>query len=148
MTQVDFLLTGGTVVTMDAEWRVFDPGAVAVQGAEIIAVGPADQIRATYDAGEVWECREQVILPGLINTHTHVPMSLLRGLADDLRLDVWLYGYMLPVEARFVNPEFCRLGALLSCAEFIRGGVTCFVDMYYHENEIAWAAVEAGLRGV
>ncbi len=148
MTQVDFLLTGGTVVTMDAEWRVFDPGAVAVRGSEIVAVGPPEQIRATYDAGEVWECKEQVILPGLINTHTHVPMSLLRGLADDLRLDVWLYGYMLPVESRFVNPEFCRLGALLSCAEFIRGGVTCFVDMYYYENEIAWAAVEAGMRGV
>jgi 5-methylthioadenosine/S-adenosylhomocysteine deaminase len=148
MTQVDYLLTGGTVVTMDTEWRVFDPGAVAVQGSEIVAVGSPEHVRAAYDAGEVWECKEQVILPGLINTHTHVPMSLLRGLADDLRLDVWLYGYMLPVESRFVNPEFCRLGALLSCAEFIRGGVTCFVDMYYYENEIAWAAVEAGMRGV
>jgi 5-methylthioadenosine/S-adenosylhomocysteine deaminase len=148
MTQVDLLLTGGTVVTMDGEWRVFDPGAVAVQGNEIVAVGPADQIDAAYPADDVWDCQAQVVLPGLINAHTHVPMSLLRGLADDLRLDVWLYGYMLPVETQFVNPAFSRLGALLACAEFIRGGITTFVDMYYYEDEIAWAAVEAGMRGV
>jgi 5-methylthioadenosine/S-adenosylhomocysteine deaminase len=148
MTQVDVLLTGGTVVTMDDEWRVFDPGAVAVLGSQIVAVGPADSVQAGHVASETWDCRGQVVLPGLINAHTHVPMSLLRGLADDLRLDVWLYGYMLPVETRFVNPAFSRLGALLSCAEFIRGGVTTFVDMYYYEDEIAWAAVEAGLRGV
>ena len=148
MSQVDVLLTGGTVVTMDGHWRVFDPGAVAVRGSEIVAVGPLDVVQGGYTAGEVWDCRGQVVLPGLINAHTHVPMSLLRGLADDLRLDVWLYGYMLPVESRFVNPAFSRLGTLLSCAEFIRGGVTTFVDMYYYEDEIAWAAVEAGMRGV
>ena len=148
MDSVDYLLTGGTVVTMDRRWNVYAPGAVAVRGCEIVAVGPAGAIEGAYAAQETWDCANQVILPGLINAHTHLPMSLLRGLADDLRLDVWLYGYMLPVEARFVNPEFSRLGALLACAEFIRGGVTCFADMYYFENEVAWAAVEAGLRGV
>ena len=148
MDPVDILLTGGTVVTMDDQWNIYEPGAVAVRGREIVAVGPADELAAAYTADETWHCADQVILPGLINGHTHVPMSLLRGLADDLRLDVWLYGYMLPVEARFVNPEFSRLGALLSCAEFIRGGVTCFADMYYFENEVAWAAVQAGLRAV
>jgi len=148
MDSVDFLITGGTVVTMDRQWNIYDPGAVAVRGREIVAVGPADEVSRAYTAQETWQCTDQVILPGLINGHTHAPMSLLRGLADDLRLDVWLYGYMLPVEARFVNPEFSRLGALLSCAEFIRGGVTSFVDMYYYENEVAWSAVEAGLRGV
>lgn len=148
MDRTDFLLTGGTVVTMDSEWRVFDPGAVAVSGQEIVAVGPANELKAAHDAAEVWDCTDQVIIPGLVNAHTHMPMSLLRGLADDLRLDVWLHGYILPIESRFVNPGFCRLGTLLSCAELIRGGVTCFADMYYFEDEIAWAAAEVGLRGV
>lgn len=148
MKQVDYLLTGGAVVTMDSEWHVFDPGAVAVCGKDIVAVGPAKEIGAAYTAPETWDCTNRVIIPGLINTHTHMPMSLLRGLSDDLRLDVWLHGYILPTETRFVNPEFCRLGALFSCAELIRGGVTTFADMYYYEDEIAWATVEAGLRGV
>jgi 5-methylthioadenosine/S-adenosylhomocysteine deaminase len=148
MAQVDWMLTAGTVVTMDDQSRVFEPGAVAIRGHDIVAVGPEDAIKAGYKAADTWACPEQVIMPGLINTHTHAPMSLLRGLADDLRLDVWLHGYILPTEARFVNPEFSRLGALLSCAEFIRGGVTCFADMYYFEDDIAWAVAGAGLRAM
>lgn len=146
--EVDFLLLDGTVVTMDDQWRVYDPGGIAIQQSSIVAVGRAEELRTMYSARETWDCTDQVIIPGLVNAHTHMPMSLLRGLADDLRLDVWLYGYILPVEERFVNPEFCRLGTLLSCAEFIRGGITCFADMYYFEDEVAWAAVEAGMRGV
>jgi len=148
MTQVDLLWIGGSVVTMDPQRHVFNPGAVAIRGNQIVQVGPAKELEHTIQAGETWHCDSQVIMPGLVNTHTHVPMSLLRGLADDLRLDVWLYGYILPVEGQFVNPEFCRLGTLLSCAEFIRGGITCYADMYYFEDEIAWATVEAGVRGV
>src|SRR5205085_12119935 len=81
----------------------------------------------------------------LINAHTHVPMTLLRGLADDLRLDVWLMGYMMPVEREFVNADFVRLGTQLGCAEMIRSGVTCFADMYYFEEAIAEATAEAGM---
>lgn len=87
-------------------------------------------------------------MPGLINCHTHVPMTLLRGLADDLRLDVWLYGYMLPVERKFVSPEFVALGTKLACAEMIRSGVTCVNDMYYFEDDIAQAVAGAGMRAV
>jgi len=148
MDKVDRLLLGGTVVTMDASYQVFAPGAVAIQGNRIVAVGPQEDVKAAYEAEEVWDCRDQVIIPGLVNAHTHMPMSLLRGLADDLRLDVWLYGYILPVEKQFVNPEFCYLGTLLSCAEMIRSGITCYADMYYFEEEIAWATVEAGMRAV
>lgn len=148
MEQVNLLLTGGTVVTMDKHNTVLERGAVAIAGNTIVAVGPADEVAKTCTAQEVWDCTDQVIIPGLVNTHTHVPMTLLRGLADDLRLDVWLHGYILPTESKFVNPEFCRLGTLLACAEFIRGGVTTFADMYYFEDEIAWATVEAGLRGI
>ena len=123
MDKVDLLLLGGTVITMNASYDVFAPGAVAIQGNHIVAVGPQEDLQARFEATESWDCHDQVIIPGLINTHTHMPMSLLRGLADDLRLDVWLYGYILPVEKQFVNPEFCYLGTLLSCAEMIRGGV-------------------------
>ncbi len=94
------------------------------------------------------DCGGKVLMPGLVNAHTHVPMTLLRGLADDLRLDVWLLGYMWPVEREFVSPEFCRLGTLLACAEFIRSGVTAFADMYFFEDDVAQATAEAGPRGV
>ena len=87
-------------------------------------------------------------MPGLVNAHTHVPMTLLRGLADDLRLDVWLMGYMMPTEREFVKPEFCRLGTRLGCAEMIRSGVTSFADMYYFEEAVAEATADAGMRGV
>ena len=155
LPRVDIVLMGGTVVTMNEAGEVFRPGAVAIGGGEIVAVGPADEVAARCGVGEdvpggpeVVDCAGQVIIPGLVNAHTHAPMSLLRGLADDLRLDVWLYGYMLPVEREFVGPEFCHWGTLLSCAEMIRSGVTCFADMYYFEDEVAEAAEEAGLRAV
>ena len=94
------------------------------------------------------DCGGKILMPGLVNAHTHVPMTLLRGLADDLRLDVWLMGYMMPVEREFVSPDFCRLGSLIACAELIRSGVTSFADMYYFEEDVAKATVQAGLRGV
>lgn len=148
MEQVTLLLTATTVVTMDEDRRLLSPGAVAVRGNEIVAVGPEAEITQAYQADETIRCDESLIIPGLINTHVHMPMSLLRGLADDLRLDVWLYGYILPVEKRFVNPEFCYLGTLLAAAEQIRSGVTCFADMYYFEEDVAWAAVQAGMRAI
>src|SRR5512138_3284404 len=102
---------------------------------------------------EAWRLWSRLVQPfrqrcRLINAHTHVPMTLLRGLADDLRLDVWLMGYMMPVEREFVSPEFVRLGTLLACAEQIRSGVTTFNDMYYFEEDVAQAAAEAGMRAV
>lgn len=145
---VDIILRGGTVLTMNATRDVLAPGSVAIHGREIVAVGGVEAIDAAYEASSVIDCAGHLVLPGLVNAHTHLPMSLLRGLADDLRLDVWLYGYIMPVEREFVNPEFCFLGAQLACAEMLRGGVTCFADMYYHEEEVAWAAVQAGMRGI
>ncbi len=148
LRQADLVLRGGIVVTMDPARRILSPGSVAIQGRDIVGVGSEKEIAATFVAQRELDCREQIVMPGLVNTHTHLPMSLLRGLADDLRLDVWLYGYILPVEREFVTPEFCFLGTLLSCAEMLHGGVTCFADMYYHEEEVAWAAVQAGMRGI
>ncbi|MCC7452045.1 MAG: amidohydrolase family protein [Anaerolineae bacterium] len=148
MERVDRILTGGTVLTMNKATDLFHNGAVAIKGDSIVAVGDADDILKQYTADEVVSCDGQVIMPGLVNAHTHAPMTLLRGVADDLRLDVWLMGYMMPTEHAFVNPEFCRLGTLLACAEMIRSGVTMFADMYYYESDVAAAAAEAGLRGV
>ncbi|NLF11134.1 MAG: amidohydrolase, partial [Anaerolineaceae bacterium] len=144
----DLILANGVVVTMNAPGDLFARGAVAIRGREIVAVGPADDILAGWQAPEVVDCDGAAIMPGLINAHAHVPMSLLRGLADDLRLDVWLFGYMLPVEREFVSPEFCRWGTLLSCAEMIRSGVTTFADMYYYEADVAQSAAEAGMRAI
>ncbi|MEA3459744.1 MAG: amidohydrolase, partial [Chloroflexota bacterium] len=146
--KADLILSGGTVITMDDQREIFSEGAVVVKGGSIVAVGPVVDLTEKYEAEETLDCTGRVIVPGLVNAHTHVPMSLLRGLADDLRLEVWLHGYMLPVERKFVSPEFCYWGTLLSCAEMIRSGVTCFADMYYYEDEVAKAAVEAGVRAV
>jgi len=88
----DLLLTNAIVLTMDEEMRQYEPGAVAVKGDSILAVGPEQQLRLQYAAGEVIDCGGKVLMPGLVNAHTHIPMTLLRGLADDLRLDVWLLG--------------------------------------------------------
>ncbi len=145
---VDLLLIGGTVVTMDAAWTVVPDGAVAVTGRQIVAVGPAAELAERYVARETVDCAGCAIIPGLINGHAHVPMSLLRGMVADQQLDVWLFGYMFPVESQFVNAEFCYVGTLLSCAEMLRGGTTTFVDMYYFEEEVARAADEAGIRAI
>lgn len=148
MNRVDVILTNAVVITMNAAYDLFADGALAILGNEIAAVGEAREIAGQYQADKVVDCRGQVIIPGLINAHTHAPMTLLRGLADDLRLDVWLMGYMMPVEREFVSPDYCRLGTLLACAEMIRSGVTAFADMYYYEEHIARAAAEAGMRAV
>jgi len=149
MTQTaDVLLINAHILTMDEEMRQYHSGAIAIRGDSILAVGAQTEILAAYTATQTVDCGEKILMPGLVNAHTHVPMTLLRGLADDLRLDVWLMGYMMPVEREFVSPDFCRLGSLLACAEFIRSGVTSFADMYYFEDDVAKATAEAGLRGV
>jgi 5-methylthioadenosine/S-adenosylhomocysteine deaminase len=145
MAGCDVLLTNATVLTMDAAFSIHAPGAVAVAGDAIAAVGP---VALEYEGRETIDCGGRVVTPGLVNAHTHAPMSLLRGLADDLRLDVWLMGYMMPVEREFVTPDFVRLGTRLACAEMIRSGVTCFADMYYFEEAVAEAAAGAGMRAL
>lgn len=145
--QVDLLLVGGTVITMNSEFEVFLNGAVALRQDRIVAVGPTDSLTRAYQADEVVDCARQVIMPGLINAHSHVPMTLLRGLNDDLRLDVWL-GYLMPLEREFVDPDFVRLGTQVACAEMIRSGVTAFADMYYFEEEVAKITAAIGLRAL
>jgi 5-methylthioadenosine/S-adenosylhomocysteine deaminase len=144
----DLLLTNAIVLTMDEGLTQYEPGAIAIQGEAILAVGSEADLRAQYTAKETMDCGGKVVMPGLVNAHTHAAMTLLRGLADDLRLDVWLLGYMMPVERTFVSPEFVDLGTRLACAEMIRSGVTCFADMYYFESDVAQAVAEVGQRAV
>lgn len=144
----DIILKNAILLTMDMDLTIYEPGALAIQGEQILAVGFEDEICQMYVAEQTIDCHGQVLMPGLINAHTHAAMTLLRGLADDLRLDVWLMGYMMPVERQFVSPDFVRLGTMLACAEMIRSGVTCFADMYYFEDEVAQATAETGLRAV
>src|SRR5712692_7230147 len=146
--KVDLIVSGGTLVTMNAERRILEDGAVAVKGDGIVAVGPRAEIEAKYAAGLFLDARGKLVLPGLINGHTHVPMTLFRGLKDDVMLDDWLREYIFPAEAKNVNEEFVRWGTRLAAAEMIRSGTTTFADMYYFEDAIAEETKAAGLRGV
>jgi len=144
----DLLITGGIVVTMDGPRSIYDDGAVAVTGDTIIAVGPRSEIEAKYQARQTINATNHVILPGFINGHTHVPMTLFRGIHDDVTLNDWLYKYIFPAEAKNVTEEFVRWGTRLAAAEQIRSGVTTFADMYYFEDAVAEETKAAGMRGV
>ncbi len=145
---ISLVVTGGTVVTMDPARRVLAPGAVAIEGGAIVAVGEPAAIAAAYRGAETIDASGAVVLPGLVNTHTHAPMVLYRGLADDMALMEWLEKYIFPAEAKTVSAAFVRTGTRLAALEMIQSGTTLFTDMYYFEEEIARATKEAGLRGV
>jgi 5-methylthioadenosine/S-adenosylhomocysteine deaminase len=147
-TSVDLLISGGTVVTMDGPRHVYEDGAVAVRGDVIVAVGPRAEVEGKYAATRRIDARGKLILPGLINGHTHAPMTLLRGIANDVNLQDWLTKYIFPAEARNVNEDFVVWGTRLALLEMIRGGTTTYADMYYYEDAIARETKAAGMRGV
>src|SRR5215470_15653550 len=145
---IALVVIGGTVITEDARRSVVAPGAIAIDGADIVEVGTPEAIAAKYRAAETIAARDQIVLPGLINTHTHAPMVMYRGLADDMALMDWLNKYIFPAEGKTVSPEMVRIGTRLAVLEMIESGTTTYADMYYFEEEIARATREAGLRGV
>jgi 5-methylthioadenosine/S-adenosylhomocysteine deaminase len=144
----DRIWTARYVVTMDAQRRVIENGAIAIQGDHIAAVGPRAEIERRFTPARRLDRPNALIAPGLIDTHTHAPMSLFRGIADDKRLQDWLQKYIFPAEAKNVNAEFVRWGTRLACYEMALAGTTTFADMYYFEDALADAVKEAGLRGV
>lgn len=144
----DLLIVGGTIVTMDKDRRVIEDGAIAVKNGAIVLVGKRAVVTRNLRAKETINANGKVIIPGLINTHTHVPMTLFRGIADDLDLQEWLQKFIFPAEAKNVDEQFVRAGTRLGLAEFIRGGTTTYCDMYYFEDAIADETFKAGLRGV
>jgi len=145
---VDLLVLGGVIVTMDQTRRVIDDGGIAITNGRIVAIGPRAEIERAYTARQRVSSVGKVLTPGLINGHTHVPMVLFRGLADDLDLQEWLTKYIFPAEAKNVTEEFVRVGTRLGLAEMIRGGTTTYCDMYYFEDAIADETAKAGVRGV
>jgi len=146
---VDLLIAGGAVITMDRDRRVFENGFVAIRGERIVDVGGASEMKAKgYKAKQTIDARGKVVLPGLINAHSHIPMTLFRGIADDLDLQDWLTKYIFPAEAKNVTRDFVIAGARLGLVEMIRGGTTAYADMYYFEDAIAEETKKAGLRGV
>jgi 5-methylthioadenosine/S-adenosylhomocysteine deaminase len=146
--RADLVVVGGTVLTVDARDRVFPDGAVAIRDGAIAGVGPRRAIERSFRARRAIDAGGGLILPGFVNAHTHAPMTLLRGIRDDVDLMTWLEKYMFPLEARFVSPAFVRWGARLACWEMITSGTTTFADGYFFEEEVARAADEAGLRAV
>ena len=144
--QIDLIVDGQTIITMDAAGTVIEDGAVAVDAGIIIAIGSRDDIHDEYSAIEVLAGADRVVMPGLINGHSHAAMTLLRGVADDFALMDWLTNYIFPAEVQFVDPEFVRIGTELACWEMIRGGTTTFVDMYYYPEIVAQVVESCGLR--
>ena len=146
--RIDLVLRGDWVVTMDEAGRIIENGAVAIDDGVILAVGSAAEIEAQYAARETLAGERRVVMPGLVNGHSHAAMTLLRGVADDLALMDWLENYIFPAEVEFVDAEFVRIGTELACWEMIRGGTTTFVDMYYYPDTIAEVVESCGMRAL
>jgi 5-methylthioadenosine/S-adenosylhomocysteine deaminase len=144
----DLLIVGGTVVTMNGSRAVVEDGAIAISGKDIVGIGKRADLVQKFVATRTINAAGKIIIPGLINTHTHVPMTLFRGISDDLDLQDWLTKYIFPAEAKNVNEQFVRAGTRLGLAEMIRGGTTTYCDMYYFEDAIADETKKAGVRGI
>ncbi|MCH8100842.1 MAG: amidohydrolase family protein, partial [Proteobacteria bacterium] len=146
--QIDLIVMGDYVISMDESMSVVENGAVAIDDGLILAVGPAEKITNEYSAAETLAGDNRIVMPGLINGHSHAAMTLLRGVADDLALMDWLNNYIFPAEVEFVDPEFVRIGTELACWEMIRGGTTTFVDMYYYPDTVAEVVESCGMRAL
>lgn len=147
-TPVDAIWSARWVVTMDAQRRVIENGAVAVAGDHIVDVSSRADIDRRYSARQRLDRADAILAPGLINTHTHAAMSLFRGIADDMNLQEWLTKYIFPAEAKNVDREFVRWGTRLALLEMALSGTTTYADMYYFEDTVAEVTKQAGLRGV
>ncbi len=145
---IDLIIAGDYVVSMDDSNRIIENGAVAVDAGSILAVGPVDEIRSAFSAREFLDGNGKIVMPGLVNGHSHAAMTLLRGIADDLALMDWLNNYIFPAEVEFVDSNFVRIGTELACWEMIRGGTTTFVDMYYYPDTIAEVVDSCGMRAL
>jgi 5-methylthioadenosine/S-adenosylhomocysteine deaminase len=143
---VDILITGGTILTVDHQDLKIENGAIAVDRDTIVALGRKEDILPVFQGRITLDIPNSIIMPGLVNSHTHAAMTCFRGIADDMELMDWLNDYIFPAEARNVDPELAYWGSMLACAEMIKSGTTTFSDMYIFEDEAAKAAKKAGMR--
>ena len=146
MTAVDTIVAGGAILTLNENDTRIEEGALAIAGDTIVALGKAEEIKNQFVGRTLIEAENYLVMPGLINCHTHAAMTCFRGMADDLELMTWLNNYIFPAEAKNVDPELAYWGSLLACAEMIKSGTTTFCDMYLFEDETARAAKQAGIR--
>ena len=146
--QIDLLIEGDHLVTMEKSTGIIQKGAVAIHQGVIVAVGKAENIKKLYEPEMLLTGENRIVMPGLINGHSHAAMTLFRGIADDYPLFEWLNNYIFPAEVAFVDKEFVKLGTELACWEMIRGGTTTFVDMYYFPDAISRAVDSCGLRAL
>jgi 5-methylthioadenosine/S-adenosylhomocysteine deaminase len=144
----DTIIHNGIIVTVNREFDIINNGVICIKGGkiEIISSGPADF--TNYQSENIIDARGGIIMPGLVNTHTHIPMTLLRGIADDLPLFEWLNRYIFPLEAKYMNPGNVKIASLLGCAEMLLSGTTTCCDGYFYEDSVVQAALESGIRGV
>ncbi|MFP4146655.1 MAG: TRZ/ATZ family hydrolase [Halorhodospira sp.] len=148
MERVDTLIHARWVIPVEPEGAVLEDHGVAVQDGRIVALAPNEELRRRYQAPEQRELNDHVLIPGLINAHTHSAMTLLRGMADDLPLMTWLTEHIWPTEQRWVSEAFVRDGSTLAMGEMLLGGVTCFNDMYFFPEVTGEAARQAGIRAI
>src|SRR6267378_547733 len=148
MQAVDLLISARWVIPVEPAGAVFDDHSVAVAEGRIVAVLPSGEARQRFEAREHLRLDRHALIPGLVNLHAHAAMTLMRGLADDLPLMDWLEKHIWPAEARHVSAQFVYDGTLLACAEMLRGGVTCFNDMYFFPEMAGRAALDTGIRAV
>lgn len=148
LKKVNTIITNGIIVTVDSVGTVIPNGAIAIEGDEIVAIGTSEDIAKNYDSQNIIDAKGKIVMPGMINCHTHLSMTLFRGLADDLQLQDWLTKYVFPAEADFMNADAVELGAQLAMIEMIHSGTTTFNDMYFYEDKVAQVAKKIGMRGV
>ena len=145
---IDLIIEGDYVVSMDVDGAVYENAAIAVDEGLIVAIGSASEISSAYRSASTLQGKNRVVMPGLINGHSHAAMTLLRGVAEDMALVEWLNNYIFPAEVEFVDADFVRIGTELACWEMIRGGTTTFVDMYYFPDVIADVVESCGMRAL
>lgn len=141
----DILIKAKAILTLDEKNNIFSPGYLTIKDKKILKIGEYDRSKE-IEAEKSYSFDRHVIIPGLINTHTHAPMSLFRGIADDLPLKKWLENHIWPLEKKYVNAEFVKAGSMIACAEMVKSGITTFADMYFCEEEVAEAARKVGIR--
>ncbi|NOZ10082.1 MAG: TRZ/ATZ family hydrolase [Gammaproteobacteria bacterium] len=146
MTPIDTIITARWVIPVEPDEVCLDHHAVAIDKGLIVALGTCDDIAARYRADVSIDLPDHALIPGLVNTHTHAAMSLFRGMADDLPLNTWLTKHIWPAEMKWASPEFVRDGSRLAIAEMLKGGTTCFADMYFFPDTVATVAEAANIR--
>ncbi|MBW2248435.1 MAG: amidohydrolase [Deltaproteobacteria bacterium] len=144
----DIVIHNGLIITLNSDFDIIENGVVCITKGKLERIEAGANDKPLPEAKEIIDANGGIIMPGLVNTHTHLPMTLFRGLADDLPLSLWLDEFIFPCEAKYLTPETVRVGTLLACAEMLLSGTTTCCDGYFFEDDVASAVYKSGIRGV